>query len=112
MHKGRLLRNLLLGLCALVFSFALHAKMAVYNGTAPVKVTTATASKLWLDGQRMQTRSVESNPSVLLSMAVFCPGGLCLHREPIVQRAVVTSRFGTSTLHYRRRFLRPPPVQA
>lgn len=110
-HQEGLLRKLLLGLCALVFFFALHAKTAVYNGGAPVKVTTATASKLWLDGQKMQTRSVDSNPSALFWMAVSCLCGLYLHRETFVQRVVVTSSSATSTLHYRRRFLRPPPVQ-
>lgn len=111
MNNERVWRSLLLGLCALVFFFALHAKTALYNGAAPVKVTTATASKLWLDGQKIEVRSVDSDTDTLFWVAVFCLFGPCLTREPVVQRATLNSAIGTSTLHYRRRFLRPPPRQ-
>ena len=56
MQHERLWRGLLLMLCALVFMFALHAKTAVYNGSAPAKVTPSTASKLWLNGQKMEVQ--------------------------------------------------------
>jgi intracellular septation protein A len=111
-HNEGLSSKLLLALCALVFFFALHAKTAVYNGGAPAKVTTATASKLWLNAQKMQVRSVDSSSSALFWMAVFCLCGLYLHREPFVQRVVLVPPSSTLTLRYMRRFLRPPPVLA
>jgi hypothetical protein len=111
-HNGGLWRKLLLALCALVFFFALHAKTALYNGAAPVKVTTSTASKLWLNGQKMQVQSVDSSACALFWMAVFCLCGLYLHREPFVQSPVLVPPSSTLTLHYLRRFLRPPPFQA
>ena len=111
-HYEGLWRKLLLALCALVFFFALHAKTALYNGAAPVKVTTSTASKLWLNGQKMQVQSVDSSACALFWVAVFCLCGLYLHREPFVQSAILVPPSSTLTLLYLRRFLRPPPFQA
>jgi hypothetical protein len=102
----------MLGLCGLVFFFALHAKTALYNGAAPVKLTTATASKLWIDGQKMQVRSVDSNAGTLFWAAVFCLYGLYLHQEPFVQSGFLTPSFSTLTAHYLHRFFRPPPIPA
>jgi len=110
-HYGGLWRKLLLALCALVFFFALHAKTALYDGAAPVKVTTSTASKLWLNGQKMQVQSVDSSACALFWMTVFCLWGLYLHREPFVQSAIPVPPSSTLTLLYLHRFLRPPPFQ-
>ena len=110
-HYGGLWRKLLLALCALVFFFALHAKTALYDGAAPVKVTTSTATKLWLNGQKMQVQSVDSSACALFWMTVFCLWGLYLHREPFVQSAIPVPPSSTLTLLYLHRFLRPPPFQ-
>ena len=102
----------MLALCGLVFFFALHAKLAVYNGGAPVKVTPSTASKLWTNGQKMQVRLDDSIANALFWMALLCFCGLYLRSVGCVQSVVLTAPFNDLTLRYRRRFLRPPPVQA
>jgi hypothetical protein len=111
-HQERLWRALLLALCGLVFFFALHAKIAVYNGGAPVKATPSTASKLWVNGQKMQVRSDDSSPSALFVVTLLCLCGMFLQSVERVQSAVLTAPPNDRTLRYRRRFLRPPPVLA
>ena len=112
MRNNTLRLAMLLTLCALVFMFALHAKTAVYNGGGPTKVTPITASKLWLSGQKMEVRSVETTNAVLFWIAALCLFGLLLEREPLfTQSAFVTPLPRDFCLRYVRRFLRPPPVQ-
>jgi hypothetical protein len=112
MQNERLRRVLLLTLCALVFLFALRAKTEVYNGSAPAKMTPSTASKLWLSGQKMEVRSVDSGTGVIFWMVVLCLIGLYLHRELRVQGAFLTPPPKSLLLWQIHRFLRPPPVQA
>ncbi len=112
MQNVRVRRTLLLTLCVLVFMFALHAKTAVYNGGASAKVTPSTASKLWLNGQKMEVRFVDSDSGVLFWMAVLCAIGLYLHRQLRVQSAFIPPAPRNFPLRYLHRFLRPPPVQA
>ena len=104
-------RTLMLGLCGLVFFFALHAKVAVYNDGIPVKATSSTASKLWINGQKMQVRSVDSGPTALFWVALLCLFGLYLQRVGHVQSITLTALPNDLALRYRRCFLRPPPVQ-
>ena len=113
-HNEGVGRTLLLALCAFVFFFALHAKTALYNGGTPAKVTTSTASKLWLDGQQKMpvVPSVDSSSSALFWIAVFCLYRWYLRREPFIQSALSTVPASTLTLRYLRRFLRPPPFEA
>ncbi len=111
MRNNTLRLAMLLTLCALVFMFALHAKTAVYNGGGPTTVTPTTASKLWLSGQKMEVRSVETTNAVLFWIAALCLFGLLLKREPLTQSAFVTPPSRNYSLRYVRRFLRPPPVQ-
>jgi hypothetical protein len=110
-HHERLWRTPLLALCGLVFFFALHAKIAVYNGGAPVKATPSTASKLWINGQKMQVRSGDSSPSALFVVTLLCLYGMFLQSVG-VQSVLLTAPPNDLTLRYRRRFLRPPPVLA
>ena len=112
MYDERLRRALLLGLCLLVFLFALHAKTEVYNGGAPAKITPTTASKLWLSGQKMQLQSVDSSSGVLFFIALLCVFGLYLHRERLVQSVFQIPPPRNLSLQYLYRFLRPPPAQA
>jgi hypothetical protein len=103
----------MLVLCGLVFFFALHAKIAVYNGGAvPVKATPSTASKLWLNGQKLQVPSVDSSSSAIFWMTVLCLWGLYLQREGRVQSAFLTPPPSNLVLCHLHPFLRPPPVQA
>lgn len=111
MRHNTLRCAMLLALCALVFLFALHAKTAVYNGGAPAKVTPATASKLWLSGQKMEVRSVDSSAGVLFWMMALCLFGLCLQRESGVQSVFLAPLPRNLSLRYVQRFLRPPPIQ-
>jgi hypothetical protein len=104
-------RATLLWLCALVFFFALHAKLAVYTGGAPAKVTPSTASKLWLSSQKMETQTPQSTGVVLFWIAFTCLFGLYLHREPKVRSAELTPPPNDLKLRHLRRFLRPPPSQ-
>lgn len=112
MHNERLWHTPVLALCGLLFFFALHAKIAVYNGGIPAKVTPSTASKLWINGQKMQVPSVDSSPNALFWIALFCLFGLYLNRVGRVQSVALTASRTDLTLRYRRRFLRPPPIQA
>jgi hypothetical protein len=112
MHKERLWQTPVLALCGLLFFFALHAKIAVYNGGAPAKVTPSTASKLWASGQKMQVPSVGSSSNALFWVALFCLFGLYLNRVGRVQNVLIAPHPIDLTLRYRRRLLRPPPTQA
>ena len=103
---------MLLSMCALVFMFALHAKTSGYNGDAPPKVTPATASKLWLNGQKMEVQSVDTSTAITFWMAVVCLFGLFLHGEPRGRDLLLTPAPSHFTLLYLHRFLRPPPAVA
>lgn len=112
MQNERVWRMLLLTLCVLVFMFALHAKTAVYNGGAPTKVTPSTASKLWLNGQKMEVQSVDLESGMLFWLAVPCSIAPYLNLESRVQGAFIPPAPRNIPLRYLHRFLRPPPVQA
>jgi hypothetical protein len=103
---------MLLSMCALVFMFALRAKTSGYNGDAPTRITPSTASKLWLSGQKMEVKSVNTNTAVTFWMTVVCLFGLFLHREPRVRDLLLTPAPSRFTLQYLHRFLRPPPALA
>jgi len=111
-HNQRLWRTPMLALCGLVFFFALHAKIAVYNGSSPVKATPSTASKLWINGQKMQVQSIDSGPAAFFWLVLLCLCGLYLQSVDRVQSVALTAPPNDLTLRYRRRFLRPPPVKA
>ena len=111
MRNETLWRATLLWLCSLVFFFALHAKLAVYNGDAPAKVTPSTASKLWVSSQKMESQTLESAGVVLFWIAFTSLFSLYLHREPRVQSVFVTPPPTLFPQRHLRRFLRPPPVQ-
>ena len=99
-------------LCALVFLFAFHAKTAVYKSGSTASVTPTTSSKLWLNGQKMEVRSVNSSAAVVFWMSILCLYGAYLHREPLVRSAVATPAPRNSRLLLLYRYLRPPPFQA
>src|SRR5690242_16328713 len=98
--------------CVLVFFFALHAKTAVYQGASPPKISPATASKMWLSGQKLQApvATIDRTPSLFWFLVVML-FGFCLNRRPLTQSTVVSPSPRNFRLWYLRRFLRPPPVQ-
>jgi hypothetical protein len=111
MRNRTLWRATLLWLCALVFFFALHAKLAVYTGGVPAKATPSTASKLWVSGQKMETQTPQPTGVVLFWIAFTCLFGLYLHRAPKVRRIVLTPPPNNLRSWQLHRFLRPPPDQ-
>jgi hypothetical protein len=103
---------LLFALCALVFFFAWHAKTAVYSGGGPIKATPSTASKLWLNSEKLAVQSVAPTSSLLFWVAILCLCSGYLRREPLARIADLTPPPRETTLCDRHLFLRPPPVQA
>ena len=111
--RGELLRAALPAVfCLLVFFFALHAKTAMYGGASTPKVTPSTASKLWVTGEKMQTRVIPPDSAtqfVLLVAALLTP---MLRREPARQPSAVVPTSHHFCLQHLTRFLRPPPARS
>lgn len=101
-------RILLLLACVLVFSFALHAKVAIYDhGSQPQP---STSSKLWFTGLRSELPSTTSLAS-LFGLAAFL---ICLNAWQFEQRYYAICETVACELRrqqYLHRFLRPPPVR-
>jgi hypothetical protein len=102
----------LLALCGLVFFFAFHAKIAVYSVDTPVKVTPSTASKLWLNGPKLQIPPIDSSSSALFWTRILYLWDLHLQRESRVLGALLAPPPSGLALRHLHPFLRPPPVQA
>jgi hypothetical protein len=110
MRKQIFWRTLIVAICALVFCFVLHAKTSMYD-SAGVKVTPLTSSKLWLNGQKLETPSQQSDGELLFCITVLCCMlVLCLNRDRQVYQPVPAREPGNLPLQYLHRFLRPPPV--
>lgn len=112
MQNKQLWRVIAVGFCVLVFFFALHAKTAVYNNGAPVKLSPSTSSKLWPSGEKMQSRPSVVDNGVLLWMAAFCLLQPYFGRGPRVRRVFIVPHTSNLPLRHLHRFLRPPPVLA
>ena len=98
-------RFLLLLSCALVFSFAFHAKVAVYHN--PTHIDASTSSKLWLNGGRMESASLAPGPLLLpFAFLLFLFQPTLPRRLPVLRPAPVSSRRKQHSLYW---FLRPPP---
>jgi hypothetical protein len=97
-------RLLLLASCVLVFSFAFHAKVSVYQH--PTHVDGSTSSKLWLNGEKPQAIS-SSLPAIWL----FAFLASLVFRQ--VQTAYESAYRAPAPVYvgrlYLQRFLRPPP---
>ena len=101
-------RILLLVACVLVFSFALHAKVAVYDhGSQPQP---STSSKLWLSGLKTELPSTTSLTS-LLWLAVFLVCLISWQFEPRYHAVCGTPARELRRRQYLQRFLRPPPLR-
>jgi len=99
-------RVLLLLACVLVFSFALHAKVAVYgHSTQPQP---GTSSKLWTNGMRFE--APPENPSLpLLWLTLFLVSIIWLTPSSRLQETRVVVARTRSSQQFLHRFLRPPP---
>jgi hypothetical protein len=101
-------RILLLLACVLVFSFALHAKVAVYDhGSQPQP---STASKLWVSGLKTELPSTTSLIS-LLWLAVFLTSLISWQFEQRYHGVCETVVGEVGRQQYLHRFLRPPPLR-
>ena len=99
-------RLLLLLACVLVFSFALHAKVAAYDhGSQP---QTSTSSKLWLTGLGTELPFTTSLLS-LFWLATFLTGLISWRFEERYHALCGTVARELRRQQYLHRFLRPPP---
>ncbi len=101
-------RLLLLACCALVFLFALHAKVSVYHPGG--HLSSATASKLWLNAQKPLPPPL--SPSVaFLWFAALLVYFLCQHCDLRWNGGYRAPAPAQRTQLYLHRFLRPPPAR-
>jgi len=100
-------RFLLVVSCVLVFTFAFHAKVAVYHHSG--HPDTSTASKMWLTADRGQLPTQISEFSVLLFLLWF---SLLVQCQAVRHQQEHRSRPVPSPLTQLnlRRFFRPPPL--
>jgi|GEM_PF-2753236 len=101
-------RLLLLAACVLVFAFALHAKVSVYQQGD--HVDTSTSSKLWLDGDRQGSHPISQSFTVLWlsSLLIYF---LHKHSERFCDSICRTPAPALLSQLYLHRFLRPPPLR-
>jgi hypothetical protein len=100
-------RVLLLLAIVLVFSFALHAKLAMYGQS--VQPHPSTSSKLWLSSSKLEMLTVPTLP--LLVFAAFLTA--FLWRAPVWHYRFVRENPAAESRRrqYLHRRLRPPPLQ-
>lgn len=99
-------RLLLFVACVLVFSFALHAKVAVYEQAQP-QPHPSTSSKLWDNGAKFTLPPMTSGLSLVwlavsIASLLGWQNSQRFHRTPVL---ACKRRHH----HYLHRFLRPPP---
>src|SRR5271157_464342 len=100
-------RLLLVAACVLVFAFALHAKVSVYQQGS--HIDTSTSSKLWLDGERQVSQPISQSLTVFRTSLLIC----LLYKQSerrydAVYRTPAPVQLSQLYLH---RFLRPPPLR-
>ena len=101
-------RMLLLLACVLVFSFALHAKVAAYDhGSQPQP---STSSKLWLTGLRTELPSTTSL-IWLFWLATSLASLISWRFEERYHALCGTVARESRRQQYLHRFLRPPPLR-
>lgn len=105
----RVWRWLLLSACALVFAFALQAKVGVYDHGRILTVSPSTSAKLWLNGERIQQHSTVPVLE-LLSFLVVMLAQLLLYRTPHAGLSAFAPTPRKLRLRDLHRTLRPPPA--
>jgi len=101
---------LLLAACAVVFFFAFHAKVGAYDHGLGAKPTAATASKLWLDGQKTEIPPLGST-LIVLWFAVIVLHHVPLCRAARTGEAVRKPAPARVSLLDAHSFRRPPPAR-
>ena len=111
-HQGKKLTYFMLALSLLIFLFAVHAKVSLYQPAA-AHGHSAEISKLWLNGQKMEVlNSIENAGSFVLGLLaavilfVFSPLFRGLRAKG--RTYVVPIPFPIDSFQLCR-FLRPPP---
>jgi len=100
-------RFLLVAACVLVFAFALHAKVAVYQQGS--HIDTFISSKLWLDGERQVSQPICQSLTVFwTSLPDYLLYNQSEGRHDTIYRTPVPNQLWQLYLH---RFLRPPPLR-
>ena len=99
-------RLLLLVACLLVFAFALHAKVAVYQSSAAPQ--TSTSAKLWISGEKMSAPALSSS-ACLLWFATLVVLIFPLRRETRIEVVERAPAVLLARQLFMQRFLRPPP---
>ena len=106
--NSRTWRWLLLLACALVFLFALHAKVGVYDHARTPAVHTSTSARLWLNGEKLQQHSgVPVLPLLWFSILTLDPLSYRTPRAGFPVLVAIPINLGLQDLH---RSLRPPPA--
>lgn len=96
---------------AVVFLFALHAKIGAYGSGLGAKATSSTAAKMWLNGEKPEIEPTAQAGALSIWLAILFIHYLHLHRQFAAWtpfRAPAPVRL--SLLHWRRH-LRPPPIR-
>ena len=98
-------RVLLLLACMLVFSFALHAKLAVYGHSQP---QSSTSSKLWTSEAKIGAPSMDTGWLLLSLLLVTLYLQLTRNSHGYTAEPVVVRE--SRRRRHLSRFLRPPPL--
>jgi hypothetical protein len=108
MPRARIIRYVVLVLCLFVLLFAAAVKLSQYDGSAPNHPNPVTASKLWLNGQKMELHAADSlAPIYGLAFLIFTPLVLTSRNLHLTVRTAPVARH--QRLFEVHRFLRPPP---
>ena len=105
----RPVRYVVLALCALVLLFAAKVKVSQYSGSSSHGPNPVAASKLWLNGQKMELSAATTlQPVVCLAFLTFVSILLAAPQRPKPFAAAPSPR--PLSRFERHRFLRPPPA--
>ena len=108
MPQARAYRYVVLVLCLFVVLFAAAVKLSQYESSSPSHPNPVAASKLWLNGQKMELRVAASlAPIHCLAFLIFAPVLPTGRNLPLTVRLAPVPRH--QRLFELHRFLRPPP---
>jgi hypothetical protein len=100
-------RVLLAALVVFVFVLALRAKLSLYDTQHPGSINPAAASKLWVNGEKLETAVPALLPFLWLAALLFFPPPA---RRVLRSEAAWTPVPSPASLDELYRFLRPPPA--
>lgn len=100
-------RLLVIALAVFVFVLALRAKLSLYEPSHPGSVNPASASKLWVNGEKLKSAILAFLPVLWLTALLLFPRPLPHIVRSEHTRTAAPRHFGLRELY---RFLRPPPA--